>query len=317
MANAAALTQVMVRFDRMKTSTWTSGLVCAKPTSTAAEGNVQVTFPAGFTLGVAANFTTSTATTTGWPAGAQQWLSIQAQATSVAGQVVTWTSGDLTAGTLYCFNWTNTTTAVQTASSASSTLTGTVATLTAASVPIDSSTYTANTIADDQILVNATVPQAFSFVLGSNTDTLSLASGSVVTSSPAINVTINTNSKNGWQVWAKDLNAGLNSASASYNIASTAPGTNRTLVAGTQDYNTGVTYSQTGGTGTQTVDPAYVGGSLGKGGGLDTSLRSLIASTGTTNAGVVALKNSAAITATTPAATDYTDTITVVGAGLF
>ncbi len=49
-ADAAALTQVLVRFDRMKVSTPTTGTVCAKPTTTSTEASVQVAFPAGYTV---------------------------------------------------------------------------------------------------------------------------------------------------------------------------------------------------------------------------------------------------------------------------
>jgi hypothetical protein len=317
-ASAAALGGVMVRFDRMRTSTQTTGTVCAKPTSTATEGNIRVTFPAGFTLGTAANFATSTAVNSNWPAGAAQWVSIQSQATTVAGQDVTWTSGDLTVGTLYCFNWTNNA-AVQTASSASSTLTGTVATLTGALSVIDNGDYTTNTITDDQILVSASVPQTFSFALSGTSDNLgTLSTSSVATSPTPRTVTINTNAKNGWQVWAKDANTGLNSALAAYTIASTTPGTISTLVSGSEGYNMGVTATRVGGSGTYSVDTAFDAGATPyRGGGLDTSLRTIASSNGTADTAVLTLKNNASIRSLTPAASDYTDTITIVGAGLF
>lgn len=118
-------------------------------------------------------------------------------------------------------------------------------------------------------------------------------------------------------VWAKSASAGLASASASATIASTTPGTNSTLTAGTEGYNTGLTSTQAGGTGTLSVATPFVGGSTGKGGGLDTSLRQLASSTGTANAAVLTLTNNVAIAGSTPAAADYTDTLTVVAAGLF
>ena len=46
-------------------------------------------------------------------------------------------------------------------------------------------------------------------------------------------------------------------------------------------------------------------------------LRSLATSNGSANGAVLTLTNHVAISTITPAATDYTDTITVVGAGLF
>ncbi|MCA9327738.1 hypothetical protein KDA14_04380, partial [Candidatus Saccharibacteria bacterium] len=151
-----------------------------------------------------------------------------------------------------------------------------------------------------------------------NSDNLgALTTGSVSVSPSPRTATVNTNAKNGWYVWAKDTNTGLNSASAAATIASTTPGTNSTLSAGTEGYNTGVTSSHGGGSGTISVATPFVGGATGKGGGLDTTLRTLASSNGTAQNDVLTLTNNAAISSTTAAASDYTDTITVVGAGLF
>ena len=67
-SNAAALTQTLVRFDRMKTSTATTGTVCAKPTTIATEADVQVTFPAGYTVSATAGNWTVNTTNLAWPA---------------------------------------------------------------------------------------------------------------------------------------------------------------------------------------------------------------------------------------------------------
>jgi len=306
-ASAASLSQVLVRFDRVKASTATTGTVCAKSASTG-QTNVVVTFPTGYTVGASGNWTTST-TNLAWPATASAWPTIQASGTA-AGQAVTFTSGSLTAGTLYCFNWTNT--AALTTGTAG-VYTGTVATSADAATP-----FATAAIADDQIVVNASVAPSFTFAISANTDNLGqLATGSVASSPTPRTATVNTNAKNGWYVWAKDASTGLNSVSASATIASTTPGSNSTLSAGTEGYNTGITSSQTGGSGTVTVATAFVGGSTGKGGGLDTTLRALASSTGTANNSVLTLTNNAAISSLTVPATDYTDTITVVGAGLF
>jgi len=118
-------------------------------------------------------------------------------------------------------------------------------------------------------------------------------------------------------VWAKDANTGLSSATASATIASTTPGTVSTLSAGTAGYNTGVTSSIVSG-GAITVDPAFASGGVNyKGGGLDTGLRLLASSAGVANTAVLTMTNNIAVNASTAAASDYTDTITVVGAGLF
>lgn len=313
--SAGALGQVFVRFDRMKISTATTGTVCAKPATVGTEATVKVSFPTGYTLGSAANFTVNT-TNTAWPAGGTAWPGINT-ATNVTGQDVTFPSGDLTVGTLYCFNWANSA-AVTVKSSATASNLGAVTTQATGPVTVDTAQFATASIADDQIVVTATVPPAFSFALSGNTDVLgTLSTGSVSVSPTPRTATVNTNAKNGWMVWAKDSSTGLNSATTSTTIASTTPGTNSTLSAGTEGYNTGVTQTQAGGTGTITVATPFVGGSTGKGGGLDTTLRTLASSTGTADTAVLTLTNNAAISALTPPAADYTDTITVVGAGLF
>lgn len=315
LTSAAALTQVFVRFDRMMISTATTGTVCAKPATTSTEASVKVDFPTGYTLGTAANFTVDT-TNLAWPTGGTAWPGINT-ATNVTSQSVTFPSSDLTVGTLYCFNWTNSA-AVTVKSSATGSNSGTVTTQDSTPTTIDSAQYNTASITNDQIVVTATVPSVFSFALSGNTDALgTLSTGSVTSSPTPRTTTVNTNAKNGWMVWAKDSSTGLSSATASATIASTTPGSNSTLSAGTAGYNTGVTSSQVGGTGTITVATPFVGSSTGQGGGLDTSLRLLASSGGTADTAVLTLKNNVAISPTTPAATDYTDTITVVGAGLF
>jgi hypothetical protein len=325
-ASAAALAQVFVRFDRMKISTGTTGTVCAKPATVAStEAKVTVTFPTGFTLGAFGTFTVNTTSTNmAWPTGGTAWPGITAPASAgdISGQAVTFASTDLASGTtLYCFNWTSAT-AVTEPSSANPTLSGSVTTKDSGSATIDTANFTTAAITDDQIVVTATVPSAFSFALSANTDALgTLSTGSVVPSPTPRTATVNTNAKNGWMVWAKDSNAGLTSSSASATIASncsSGAGSNSTLSAGTAGYNTGVTTSKVGGTGTITVATPFVGGLLGKGGGLCSSnLQTLATSDGPTDTGVVTLTNNVAIAGSTAAATDYTDTITVVGAGLF
>ena len=313
---AAALARALVRFDRMKISTATTGTVCAQASTAATEADVQVTFPGSYTVSTTlGNWTVST-TNLAWPSGAAAWPGI-GTATAASGQVVTFPSTDLTVGTLYCFNWTNTA-ALSVKSSATSSNSGTITTRDNVPATIDSGDYSTASISDDQIVVTATVPQNFSFALSGTTDALGTLSTSAVTVSPTPRtVTLNTNAKNGWYAWARDANTGLNSASASFTLASTTPGTNSTLSAGSEGYNTGVTSSQVGGTGTITVAAAFVGGSTGRGGGLDTGLRTIASSNGTANNAVLTLTNNAAISGSTPAASDYTDTLTVVGAGLF
>jgi hypothetical protein len=321
----AAAAQGTVRFDRMQTSTATTGTICLNPSTSSIDVKTwQVTFPTGYVVSTtAANWQTSNISTTNlaWPSGGTAWPNATAATASVSGQTVTWTNTaaqSMSIGTLYCYNWTATAAVTTPSSPGASIQGGSIVTKNSSAVQIDSAAYTTAVVSSDQISVTATVPAAFSFALSGSSDPLGqLSTASVTTSGTPITATVNTNAKNGWSVWAKDASTGLTSANASKTIASTTPGSNSTLVAGTEGYNTGVTTSQAGGAGTITVQTPFVGGSLGKGGGLNTSLQMLVNSNGTANAAVLTLKNNVAINATTPAATDYTDTITVVGAGLF
>jgi hypothetical protein len=162
------------------------------------------------------------------------------------------------------------------------------------------------------------VPQSFSFALSGTTDALGSLSTAAISSSPTPRtITINTNAGNGWLVWAEDANTGLTSPSKAYTIPSTTPGTNSTLLANANGYNTGVTSSQTSGSGTISVATPFVGGSTGRGGGLNTALATIASSGGTAGNAVLTLTNNATISPIAPPANDYADTITVTGAGAF
>ena len=176
-------------------------------------------------------------------------------------------------------------------------------------------------ISNDQVVVTATVPPSFTLALSGNTDafTGNLASGSVG-STTGITATVNTNAKNGWFLFGSDANTGIRSTTQSYTVASKTPGTNATLSAGTEGFLTGLPaggITQGSGAGTTSAVTAYASSGSGNGSGLDTNERQIASSTGTANGAVVTVKEYAAISAVTPAATDYSDTITLVGAGSF
>lgn len=321
---AASLTQTTVRFDRMKISTATTGFVCANPTSTATETSVKVTFPTGYTVSTTVgNWAVSTAVTTGWPSGAVAWTGIGAPTGSgefvVSGQSVNFQSGNISPGTTYCFNWTNTA-ALTTKSSATNSNTGQVITQTTGGVASDTGDYATSTVSDDQVAVSATVPPSFTFVLDANSTSFSsnLSSGSVVQTTGRT-ITVTTNAPNGWIAWAKDANTGLTSVAAAKTIASTTPGTGATLSSGTEGYvmSAEVTTDASGG-GSPSIPTAYQGNSGNNtGSGLDTTYRTIASSGGTANGDVITVRGKAAISGSTPAANDYADTWTIVGAGTF
>lgn len=183
----------------------------------------------------------------------------------------------------------------------------------------DSITVAVRSVTNDQVVVTAVVPPTFNFVLSGNSDnfTSDLSSSSVGTTA-GVTATVNTNARTGWIAWAKDSNTGLTSAAVSKTIASTTPGTSTTLTAGTEGYAFGVAaIAQGSGQGTTTATTAYNATAGAHGSGLDTSYRAIASSTGTASNAVLTLRERAAINALTPAAADYTDTITIIGAGNF
>ncbi|HSX00219.1 MAG TPA: hypothetical protein VLH38_04250, partial [Patescibacteria group bacterium] len=311
-AAAGSLNQTTVRFDRLQTSQATTGTVCAKASTVATEASVQVAFPTGYTVNALGNWVVNT-TNLSWPTGGTAWPGINT-ATNVTSQTVTFPSGDLTVGTLYCFNWTNSA-AVSVKSSATSNNTGTVTTQTSLPATIDTAPYGTVSLSGDQVNVTASVPQAFTYALSATSDALgALTSGSVTSSPTPRTLTINTNASTGWVAWAQDSSTGLHSNAGSYTVPSTTPGANSTISGSTEGYNMGVTSTQTSGSGTIAVAAPFVGGTSGKGGGLDTTLRSIASSTGTANNAVLTLTNNATISSLTAAATDYSDTITLPAA---
>ena len=324
-SSASSLTNTLVRFDNMSQNTFTSGTVCAAASSGGAgtEDNVKVTFPTGYTVSTTvANWAVDT-TNKAWPSGATAWPGITAPTGTgnyvVSGQSVTFQSSDLTDTTEHCFNWTNSTSALKTATSPANDLTGTVATQTSAPAVIDSGNYSTATVSNDQVSVSAQVNPTFQMAMSASSDNLSvLSSGSVAHTGTPFTMTVSTNAKPGWQAWASSANAGLKSTAANYTIASNcsgSAGSNSTLSAGTEGYNLGVTKTD-GGSGTISVDSFFTGGTS-RGGGLCSNLQTVATSNGSANNAVLTFTNNAAIAGSTPAANDYADTETFVAGGLF
>ena len=325
---AAPFTEAFVRFDRLTATTTTGGRVCAKPATASTEASVQVTFPTTSGTDYVVNATAGnwTVTTTGLDTGQTAWLGI-GTATNVTGKVVTFPSTDLVVGTLYCFNFAAVNTLTTSSAGAAETTQGNILTRTSTPTNIDQTIYSQSIITNDQIVVTAVVPPSFTFVLSGNTDSFTTnLSTSAVVSTSGRNVTITTNAPNGWIVWARDLNdsagrGALNSVTAgNYKIDGTtaAGAASHTLSVGTEDYGLGTTITtDAGGGGTVTLDAAYDGTGV-KAGTLDpTQFRPIASANGTANGDILSLVERATIAGQTPAANDYTDTLTVVGAGRF
>jgi hypothetical protein len=312
----------------MSTSTTTGGTICEKPSAAAAGvAKVVVTFPSTYTVNTTnTNWTTSTTNlpTVGGVASTA-WPSIQANATSATSpaNVVTWTSADLPLATVYyCFNFIGTST-LTTAAVAASSQQASIETQTSGAVAIDHTNIALANITSDLIVVSAVVPPTFIFTLGGNTDNFggNLDPASIK-SSAGKSVTVTTNAKGGWIAWAKDSQQGLHSANASYTIPSTGSlGAVAALTIGTEGYvlDTRLTTTTVGCT--LAIDAGYAGNGTTSGGLFSANFQPIAACTGTvpatSNGAVITLMEHVAISGATPAANDYTDTITVVGAGNF
>lgn len=175
-------------------------------------------------------------------------------------------------------------------------------------------------ISSDQYTVNATVPPSFTMTSPTTPDNFSAnLSSSALTTTNGTSVTVTTNAKNGWFLWAEDNNGGLKSTSQSYTIATVPTGANQSFGSGTygpghEAYGLGVTSVTTSGS----ANAYYADAGGNTGGGLSSSvLNEIAAGTVATNGSTVNLKELANIAGTTPAAADYTDTITLVGSGSF
>lgn len=324
-AQAARFTETYVRLDRLSDATVTGGTVCARPATVGTEADVQVVFPTVAGTDFIVNSTASNwiVNSANLPNGTTFWLGMTTNvttATSVSGKTVTFPSGDLAVGTTYCFNFSGTNTL--TTGAAGNNQTGTVTTRTGAAATIDSSGYALSVISDDQIVVSATVPATFSFALSANTDSLGTLSTTTASSS-GVTATMTTNAASGWVAWVKSANAALSSVSASASIATAGSVDNvPSDLSSTTGYVLDVDITTDGGgTGTVTQAPnwgaEYAGANTTSGGTLSTAFQPIGSSSGTTDGDVLTLIERAKIVATQAAATDYTDTLTVVAAGRF
>jgi hypothetical protein len=304
--NTGGASSIIVSFTTSATNTGTNGsLVFTGWTGTGGTGTVATSQTVASTFN-GTNCTTITGATSALPG------SPTAAGTAASGTITVTDSTALTASNSYCYVLTSGITANPTSAGQS------VVNLTAGS---DSATSTAiDVIGNDQVVVNATVPPSFTLALSGNTDNLTTLSTGSIAATTGITATINTNAKSGWYLWGSDANTGLRSATQSYTIASTTPGTNATIAANSEGYVTALPTSgvtQGSGAGTTSLATPFSSSGSGNGSGLNTSMQKLASSNGTANGAIVTMKEYATISGNTPAASDYSDTITLVGAGSF
>jgi hypothetical protein len=313
---------VYMRCDRMKASTAPGSCLVVFTTSSTSftETTIRITLDTEWVS--ATNFSTTagnyTVSTSGLPAGVTAMPGIST-ATSVSSQTIVFPVTAMANSTTYGFFITGTGLILNPA--ASTTIIHTIFTTDNTPTTNDTKDIAVPTVSDDQIVVTATVPPSFTFVLGSNTAALGTLSSAAISSGSGNTLTITTNAT-GWYAWVKDSNAGLTSSNVSYTIATSGSidGAPTTISAGTEGYvlDVDLTTNASGG-GTPTIDAEYNGATTSAGGTLSNSAYQPIASStgGTSNGDVLTLIPRVAISGVTAAASDYTDTITVVGAGVF
>ena len=174
----------------------------------------------------------------------------------------------------------------------------------------DTDSISVDVISGDTYTVSATVPPSFTLALSGTTDAFSgNLSSSSTTTTTGVTATVNTNATSGWGLWAMDSQAGLHSTTQSHTIASVSTASNHTFTTGSEQYGLGVSAYNT-------TNYAYGGGTTG--GGLSSSVLNQIATSNAPASGATTVIHELAdVSATTRAAQDYSDVVTVVGAGSF
>ena len=311
----ATVTEGFVRFDRLATGSAISGTACLKSTLTTQTSAV-IVFPAGWTISsTASNWTVTTTNLPTDPVGGgagEAWPGI-GTATSVNGLSVTFPGTAFTAGHFYCFNFTG---ASSTVGSAGNDQTGQLKTQGGAPYT-DSMNYATSVVAaaGEQITVTASVSATMTFSLDGNSQNLgTLSTGTTAQGSPTITEHVTTNARNGWTSWVKSAGGKLHSTTANADITSpgTYNGTPETLTS-----TGGYVLKAAVGSGSVTIAPEYTTSGSDDGGHLDTTFDQLATATAPAPDNQVTLITRARAGSTTPAASDYTDTLTITAAGSF
>lgn len=311
-----------IRCDRMKAATAPGNCLVVFTTSatTFTEAYIKLTLDTEWVS--TTNFSTTasayTVSTSGLPGGVTAMPSV-ATGDNVASQTIRFPIGALSNSTTYGFFITG---GLTLNPSASTTIIHTLATRNSGDTTTgDTQDLAVPVISDDQIVVTASVAPTFTFVFANNAQNLGTLSSSAITSGGGTGITITTNAAGGWYAWMKNAGTGLVSTSASKTISAsgTVDGSPSTLSTGSEGYVVDVDLTTDAGSGgTVTIAAEYNGGTTSAGGTPDNSAYQQIASAnGTANGDVITIIPRASISGTTPAASDYTDTLTVVGAGVF
>ena len=343
---AANFTNVSMRHSRMAISLVASGtdpiLVVIRPATTATELSVGISFATGYTVnGTFSNITVSTASLPGTFHGRTVFPvpGIGSAATAVSTQNVTFAATDMTVGTTYAFyitgGITNPATTGQKVSRISTHTDGSPD-FTSYTDAIDNSRVATWIVSDnggstdsDQIVVTARVAPTYTLALSAQAITLDTALATVEYPGGAQNgavsgvtATATTNANNGHIMWMKANSAsGLTSTVAGASIAfsgTAADATPSTLSAGTEGVVVDVNLT-TNTSGTLSIAAEFDGATTSAGGTPSTTFQEIADADGPVGGAgdVVTILPRVAISSTTQAADDYTNTLTVIGAGDF
>jgi len=325
----ATLSTFYVRFDRQSATAALSGVVCMKSTQTTpGVAKVIVQFPSTFSIGGTDTNWTTDVTAANLPSGATAWpvtganLKVMVATTSALFLV-----GDLASSSnTYCFHFVGTSSTVGTAGVDK---TGQVVAYTKDSTGatiVETGSYaTAVTTGtnSEQISITASVSASFSFALsgGATGQALPLGvlnSATTATAPYQVTATISTNAANGFISWVKGTSTGgkLHSTTANADVTDTlaAYPTITDLASNTGYGIFGVT-----GTNAPTIAAGYSTGPAGTSVGKvnETTFNQLASKTGVQSGSTFNIGARAKPASTDPAATDYTDTLTVVASGSF
>jgi len=337
-AQAADLSEASIRLDRVgadeqfNTTTGYKVLVVLKPATVGSIAKVRVTFPTtnAFTINnTATNFDTSIA---GIPSTYQGESLTGAtitnnEAASVAGGAIVFDVTSMSSSsTLYGFFITCSATTCITNPSAGNAgqHAVTIETLTSGDAVIDNKSVIVDTVGadSDQVALTATVSPTFNFNLNANS--IALGTQSTTTQdSGNVTVDVDTNAANGYVAWIRSegANADLASVSTGDAISSTNTGSCVDPSRGAEAYLVDVNASAgTSGGGALTVAAEYdCADDAGdrKGGVISTTYEQIAQRTGVVDSDTLTLTALVDISAVNEAASDYTDTWEVVGAGNF
>ncbi|MBP6993832.1 hypothetical protein KBB12_01150 [Candidatus Woesebacteria bacterium] len=345
-AHAANFSNLGMRHSRMAISIVASGtdpiLVIMRPATVGTELSIGISFASGYTVsGTPASITVSTASLPATYHGQAVTAlpGIGAAATASSGQNVTFAATDMTVGTTYGFyitgGITNPGTTGQKVTRVSTHTDGTPD-FSAYTDAIDTSRLATYIVSDnggatdsDQIVITARVAPTYTLILSAQSITLdtSLATveypgGPQNGAVSGVTATATTNANNGHVMWMKaNSNSGLTSAVAAASIAfagTAADATPTSLSAGTEGVVVDVD-STTNGSGSLTIAAEFNGASTSAGGTPSTTFQEIASATGPVGGSgdVVTILPRVAIASATKSADDYTNTLTVIGAGDF